>query len=373
MYQFDARRVGHAESQALAIVSQPASQTVYVGGSLTLSVGATGPGAVSYQWYLNGNPILDATGSSYTVATVATTDAGSYAVAVTSEGSTVTSAAATVTVSTAAPGRIINLSARANVGTGSNILIAGFVIQGSGSKNIILRGVGPTLGDSPYDVTGFLAAPELTLLNSVTNAEIGSPITSWGGSPVLSAAFTAVGAFALQNAADAAVEVTLPAGNYTSQISGVSGAKGVALAEIYDADTGVPSTKLVNISARANVGTGANILIAGFVIQGSAPVKVLLRGVGPTLAGAPYSVSGTIAQPEIDLYNSSNVVIQTNKGWANDASVTAADTQAGAFALTSGSADAAMVATLSPGSYTLQMSGQNATTGVGLVEVYLLK
>ena len=102
-------------------------------------------------------------------------------------------------------------------------------------------------------------------------------------------------------------------------------------------------------------------------------MKVLLRGVGPTLAGAPYNVAGTIAQPEIDLYNQANVVIQSNKGWANNAAVTAADSQAGAFALAAGSVDAAMVATLSPGNYTLQMVGQNGSTGVGLVEVYLLQ
>ncbi|HZZ20398.1 MAG TPA: PQQ-binding-like beta-propeller repeat protein [Opitutaceae bacterium] len=370
MYQFDAKRVGHTESQALAIATGPASQTAYVGGSLTLSVSATGPGALSYQWNFNGSAIPGATGATYSVSTVTSADAGSYTVTVTSAGSSVTSAPATVTVSAAAPGRIVNLSARANVGTGSNILIAGFVIRGSGSKQVILRGVGPTLAMSPYDVSGVLAQPALTLLNSTTNAALQS-VTAWGNSAALAAAFIPVGAFALQSASDSAIEVPLPAGGYTSQISGVSGTTGVALAEIYDADTGVPATNLINISARANIGTGSNILIAGFVVQGTLPVKVLLRGVGPTLSS--FGVAGAISQPEIDLFNGASSVIQTNKGWANDASVVAADTQAGAFALPMGSADAAMVATLPPGSYTLEMSGQNGTTGVGLVEVYLLQ
>jgi outer membrane protein assembly factor BamB/subtilisin family serine protease len=372
MYQFDPHRVGHLEVLTLGITAQPSTQTAYVGSSLTLSVGATGPGVLSYQWNFNGNAIPGATGSSYTVAAVSAATAGSYTVTVTSGSSSVTSAAATVTVSTAPPGRIVNLSARANVGTGSNILIAGFVIQGSGSKNVLLRGVGPTLAGAPYNVAGTLAKPQITLFNQA-NVSIQSN-AGWNNAAAIVTADTQVGAFALASgSADSAVLTSLPAGSYTSQISGVNSTSGVALAEIYDADTGVPATNLINISARANVGTGSNILIAGFVVQGSQPVKVLLRGVGPTLAGAPYNVTGTIAQPEIDLYNQSNVVIQSNKGWANDATVTAADTQAGAFALAANSVDAAMVATLSPGSYTLQLVGQNGSTGVGLVEVYLLQ
>jgi outer membrane protein assembly factor BamB/subtilisin family serine protease len=370
MYQYDAKRVGHVESQSLAIATQPSSQTVYVGGSLVLSVAANGPGAITYQWFFNGASIAGATSATYTVGSVSAANAGTYTVTVTSGSSTVTSSTATVTVSTAAPGRIVNLSARADVGTGSNILIAGFVIRGTGSKQVILRGVGPTLGTA-YNVTGSLSQPELTLINSVTSLTI-QQATAWGGNATLAAAFVPVGAFSLPSgSADSAIEVALPAASYTSQISGLNGTTGVALAEIYDADTGVPSASLVNISARASIGTGSNILIAGFVIQGSQTVQVLLRGVGPTLTG--FNVTGAISQPEIDLYNSSSVKINSNTGWANNAAVVAADTQAGAFALTAGSADTAMVVTLAPGAYTLQMSGQNGTTGVGLVEVYLLQ
>jgi septal ring-binding cell division protein DamX len=118
------------------------------------------------------------------------------------------------------------------------------------------------------------------------------------------------------------------------------------------------------------VGTGANILIAGFVIDGSQPVNLLLRGVGPTLS--TFNVAGVISQPEIDLYNSQGVLMQSNTGWNGNAAVTTADTEAGAFALPAGSADAAMVVSLPAGSYTLQLVGQNGSTGVGLVEVYLL-
>jgi hypothetical protein len=286
----------------------------------------------------------------------------------------VTSLPASVTVSANAPprGKIVNLSARANVGTGGNILIAGFVIQGAGDKDVVLRGVGPTLGLSPFDVPGVLAAPQLTLINAATNQTVASD-TAWGGSAALASAFSQVGAFSLApTSADSAVEVALPAGSYTSQISGVNATSGVALAEIYDADLGTTPSNLVNISARANVGTGGNIVIAGFVIQGSQPVTLLLRGVGPTLGTSPFNVPGVLAQPQIDLFNSANVNIQSNAGWNNNPALTAAFAATGAFALPPGSADAAMIATLPAGSYTLQLSGLNGSTGIGLVEVYVI-
>ena len=283
-----------------------------------------------------------------------------------------TSAAAVVTLSSAVPGRIVNLSARANVGTGGNILIAGFVLSGSGSKPVLLRGGGPTLGASQFDVTGALALPQLTLIDTTTGATL-TTATAWGGSSTLSAVFTAVGAFAIPaNSADSAVLETLSAGSYTSQISGVNSTGGVALAEIYDDDPGSTTSSLANISARANVGTGANILIAGFVIEGSQSAQVLLRGVGPALGASPFDLTGVLAQPEIDLYNSAGTKIQTNLGWGGSPTLSAAFAQAGAFGFPAGSADTAMIATLPAGSYTLQLSGQNGSTGIGLVEVYLL-
>jgi hypothetical protein len=232
--------------------------------------------------------------------------------------------------------------------------------------------VGPTLGAAPFDVSGALAAPELTLINSATSQTVTTD-TAWGGGAALSAAFSQVGAFALApTSADSAVELALPAGSYTSQVSGIGATSGIALAEIYDADGALPVTSLVNISARANVGTGGNILIAGFVIEGSQPVTLLLRGVGPTLGIAPFNVAGVLAQPQIDLFNSSSVNIGSNAGWNNNAALSAAFAATGAFALPAGSADAAMLVTLPAGGYTLQLSGVNGSTGIGLVEVYLV-
>jgi outer membrane protein assembly factor BamB/subtilisin family serine protease len=374
MYQYNADRPGRAVTYPPSITEQPGSVTVAAGAPFTLSVTASGVGALSYQWDLNSVAIAGAVSSTYTVTAASASDAGTYTVTVMANSGSVTSSAVTVTVSSGAPapGKLVNLSARANVGTGGNILIAGFVIQGTGNKDVVLRGVGPTLGLAPFNVPGALAAPQLTLIGSATGQTITSD-TSWGGSAALAAAFSEVGAFALATtSADSAVEVSLPSGSYTSQVSGIGATFGVALAEIYDADLGSTASSLVNLSARANVGTGGNILIAGFVIEGSQPVTVLLRGVGPTLGTAPFNVAGVLAQPQIDLFNSANVDIQSNAGWNSNPALSAAFAATGAFALPAGSADAAMIATLSAGSYTLQMSGLNGSTGIGLVEVYVI-
>ena len=150
MYQFDLHRVGHVETLTLGISTQPVSQTAYVGGALTLSVGATGPGALTYQWSFNGNPIAGATGPTYTVVTVSAATAGSYSVTVTSGGSSVTSSAATVTVSTAPPGGIVNLLRTRQRRHGlQHPDRRGFVIQGSGSKNVLLCAGRPDAGGGP--------------------------------------------------------------------------------------------------------------------------------------------------------------------------------------------------------------------------------
>jgi len=265
------------------------------------------------------------------------------------------------------PSRIINLSARSTVGTGGNILIAGFVINGTGSKQILLRGVGPTLGQ--FGVSQPLAQPNLALMNSA-GTMVASDST-WGGGAALTQAFAQVGAFALPaNSADSALLRPSSAGAYTAQLSGLSNTTGVGLAEIYDADTAAPTARLINISARASVGTGSNILIAGFVISGNTPEKVVIRGVGPTLG--VFGVTGSLATPQLVLYDSGNNALQVNSTWGGGTALAQAFAQVGAFALPSSSADAAILVTLPPGAYTAELSGVNGATGVGLAEVYEL-
>ena len=144
---------------------------------------------------------------------------------------------------------------------------------------------------------------------------------------------------------------------------------GVALTEIYDTDSGV-GARLINVSARMNVTGGEGTLIAGFVIGGTLPKTVLIRGVGPTLS--TLGAVGVLAHPQITLFSGSTQ-IATNSNWAvgnNVTQLTYTVAQVGAFSLTTGSLDAAMISVLQPGSYSVQITGVGNTSGVALLEVY---
>jgi sugar lactone lactonase YvrE len=357
-------------SGAPQIQTQPSNEYASPGGSATFSVSASGAGTLSYQWNFNGSAIPGATGSSYTVSNAQSANAGSYTVTVTNAQGSVTSAAGNLYINTGSSGtRLINIATRALVGTGGNILIPGFVIGGSGTETLLIRADGPSLTD--FGVSGALAQPSLTVTNS-SNVVVASN-TGWGtnaNATQIASVSAQVGAFALAaGSADCAVIVNLPAGNYTVQVSGVGGTTGVALAEVYEVS--YSGTRLINIATRAQVGTGGNILIPGFVIGGSGTEELLVRGDGPSLTA--FGVSGALAQPSLTVTNSSNAVIASNTGWgtsSNPAEIASVAASVGAFAFASGSADCAQVVNLPPGAYTMQISGVNGTTGVGLAEVY---
>ena len=180
---------------------------------------------------------------------------------------------------------------------------------------------------------------------------------------------------------DAALLEPLGAGAYTAQITSTANDSGVVLVEVYDADTGTPATRVINLSARSQAGTGSQTLIAGFAIAGTGNETVLIRGDGPVLS--QFGVGGVLAAPVLTLYDSNQKVVATNSGWGTASTkgnstvpstiagaTTAVFSQVGAFSLPAGSADCAMVATLPSGSYTAQITGANSTTGVALVEIY---
>jgi sugar lactone lactonase YvrE len=357
------------------IVAAPQSATVAPGGYLVLTVQGQG-GGLSYQWYLNGAPIAGATGPAYTVPSVAAANAGAYTVTLTNSVGAVTSAPATVTVPTngTAPARLVNLSTRAFVGTGNNIIVAGFIVGGSGSKELLVRGDGPTLAE--FGVSGALASPQLELYNAagVNLAANTGWGTTAGGTANLIAAFNQTGAFAFPSgSADSALVLpALPQGAATAEILGAGTTTGIALAEVYDMDTATAPARLVNLSTRALAGTGAGALVAGFVIgpQGAPYETVLVRGIGPALGLAPFNFTGVLAYPTLTLYDVNGNAIATNTGWGGTAALTAVFNQVYAFGLPANSADCALVATLPPGTYTAQVSGVNGSTGTALVEVY---
>lgn len=341
-----------------AITANPASQILATGGSLTLSVAAAGSG-LTYQWYLNGTAIAGATSSTYSVAVAGATDAGSYSVVVSNGAVGSTSAAATVAVTTTA--RLINLSTLADTGTAG--LTAGFVIGGTGTKNLLLRGIGPAL--AAFNVPSALSNPVLTL-NATGGSAAAVSDAGWGGSSVLANAFAAVGAFALPAAStDSALLATL-AGAQTATVLGASGVEGTALLEVYDRDALAATARLVNLSVNDFI-TAPSTLTAGFTVAGSSSLTLLIRGIGPTLAA--FGVPTVLAQPKLQVYSGTSIVA-TNTGWDGTAQSSAVFAQVGAFALTPGSADSAAIVTLPPGSYSAVVSGMNNTSGNALVEIY---
>ncbi len=267
-------------------------------------------------------------------------------------------------------GRLVNLSVRTQAGTGDQTLITGFALSGgTGSKNLLVRAVGPTL--TAFNLTGVLADPfvEIAPLGSANVATN----NNWGGTTALKTAFSSVGAFAFPNDAtlDAALVFSPTPGPYTAKVTGANNGTGVALVEVYDAGTG-NTPRLTNVSARAQVGTGGDVLIVGFVVNGNVPKKLLIRAVGPTLG--VFGVGGTLLDPVLSVrpLGSENLVA-TNDDWRGTATLKSAFSSVGAFGLSpDSSSDAAIAIELPPGAYTATVSGKNNTTGVALIEVYEL-
>ena len=365
-------------SETVAIAEHPASVTVAPGGSTTLSVQASGTGALRYQWRRNGLVVAGATNATLPItAAAAGTHAGDYEVIVTDSNGPAVSRFARVAVETPAPGRLINLSVR-GVSRGANApLIVGAVVSG-GSKQLLLRGIGPSL--APFGVAGTLPDPRLDLHASVAGADtIVATNNDWAtaGMAVLRSAFTAAGAFDLPNASslDAALLTTVD-GSRTLHVVDTAGRSGVALVEIYDTEPG-GAARLVNMSARNFAGTGDQTLIAGFVISGNVPKRLLLRGVGPRL-GSGFGVAGALADPKVELFLSEggrSTLFAANDNWAeiNATPVRAAFTAAGAFDFPDlTSKDAALIVTAPAGAFTAQVSGVANSTGEALIEIYEL-
>ena len=362
-YRHNARRTGRAEIEPFAITAQPLAQTAVLTLPLTLSVTASGRGPFTYQWLKDGVPVPGATSAVLSVSAVSAGSAGSYRVRITGPEGTLESQPAVVTVEPPVVGRLVNLSVRTTAGTGAQTLTVGFAVSGDGDKPVLLRAIGPTLAG--FGVEGALANPALRLFSGSSAVAENDDWTSAGG---MSAVFSAAGAFALPaGSADAALLRAVPAGPYTMQIAGTGTATGIALAELYDTDAAGRS-RLVNVSARAQVGTGAGILIAGFTISGNVPRRVLIRGVGPGLA--PFGVTGALANPALAIYRG-GAVVADNDDWGGGETLATAFRAVGAFALPSASSrDSALFVTLDPGSYTAQLTGVNNTTGVALIEIY---
>jgi phospholipase/lecithinase/hemolysin len=256
-------------------------------------------------------------------------------------------------------GKALNISTRGKVGTGEDVLIAGFIINGTDAKKVAVRAIGPSLSSS--NVPGPLADPTITLFDS-NNVMVASN-DNWKDTQ--QADIQASG-LAPQNDLESVIIATLAPGAYTAIVSGKNGGTGNALAEVYDLNTSVNSV-LANISTRGFVGTGDDVLIGGFIVGSGEPPLMVVRAIGPTLSNK--GVTQPLQDPNIELHDQNGALLASNDNWK--------DSQPTAIKATllppTDDREAVIVASLAAGNYTAIVRGNNATTGVALVEAYRIQ
>ena len=276
-----------------------------------------------------------------------------------------------------APSTLGNVSTRAFVQTGDNVMIGGFIIEGPLSREVVIRAIGPGL--RRYHVPNTLADPKLELHDG-SGRLIGSN-DNWQDTIIGGVIHTPQGSeiqdrgYAPSQLSESAMIVILQPGNYTAIVRGVNNTVGVALVEVYDANDVDPNncSVLGNVSTRSFVQTVANVMIGGFIVQGGGPKKVIVRAVGPELT--QHGVPNPLADPTLELHDATGALIASNDNWMTTilggiiTSDQVQDIRDSGHAPRDPS-ESAIIATLPPGNYTAIVRGVNSTTGVGLVEVY---
>jgi subtilisin family serine protease len=268
------------------------------------------------------------------------------------------SATPTATPTATPPTALANISSRLRVETGDNALIGGFIVTGTQDKKVVVRALGPSLS-----LPDKLANPTLELRDS--SGGLVQFNDDWSTSPNRQAIIDS--GLAPTDDLESAIIATLPANgkNYTAIVRGAGGATGTGVVEVYDVDRSVDS-KLANISTRGLVQTGDTILIAGTIVVGSTPQKVIVRAIGPSL-----NMAGKLADPTLELRDANGNLIRADDNWRTGGQETEI--------MQSGVAPAhdlesALIETLpaNNAAYTAIVRGVNNTTGIAVVEVYAL-
>ena len=242
---------------------------------------------------------------------------------------------------------------------GDNVLIGGLIINGDSPKQVLVRGIGPSL--TAFGVSGALADPTLELVGSA-----GSLASNDNWRDTQEQEITATGLQPTNNL-ESAILSTLDPGSYTVILRGADSTTGTGLVEVYDLDPPTADTALANISTRGLVQTGDDVMIAGFIISGGGSnAQLLLRGIGPSLTD--FGVTNALADPVLELHNSDGDLISSNDSWKSNQQD---DIEATGLPPTK-DAEAAILATLPAGAYTAIEKGKDGGTGIGLVEVYYI-
>jgi hypothetical protein len=365
-----------ATGVAASFTQAPLTQSVVPGATVALNVTVTGTPVPTLQWRKDGVAINGATKASLILTGVTAANAGSYTVVATNGvGNPVTSGAGTLTVASNANfGHLTNLAIFATLTTSTPDFTVATVIGGGsgGAKPLLIRAVGPALGQ--LGVGGFVVDPKADLFAGSTLTASNDNWGDGGNSTALSAAFASVGAFSYAAATSKDAAIFLPAaapGSYSVKVSGVGGATGLVLAELYDAQPSgtfsATSPRFLDVSVLKQIDSTESLTV-GFNLAGATSRTVLIRAVGPALAA--LGVGGTMPDPQLDLYSGSTV-LASNDNWGGDPQINAAFQSVGAFGFSQAtSKDAVIIATLAPGNYTAVVKGVNGSAGLTLVEVY---
>jgi hypothetical protein len=256
--------------------------------------------------------------------------------------------------------RLANISTRVPVRTGDGVAIAGFIVQGTGAKNVIVRAIGPSLQVNGTPIAGRLENPTLALHDS--QGALIAENDDWRDSD--QAAAIESSGLAPSDDHESAIRRQLDPGRYTAVVSGVDNTEGIALAEAYDLDTDGDS-EFANISTRGPVETSDNILIGGFIVRGDT-ATVLLRAIGPELTGR--GVPNALQDPTMELRDVNGTLLTANDNWKESQQTAINDT---GIAPTD-DRESAILQLLGAGNYTAIVRGKNDTVGIGLVEAYRL-
>jgi transcription elongation GreA/GreB family factor len=357
---------------APVFASAPRSQSVSPGSTVVFQATAAGEPAPAFQWRRDGAPLPGATSALLVLRGVGSADAGSYTCVAANAAGSVTSAAATLTLSTSSDaGRLINLSILTAVDPAEPEFTVGTVVGGertAGEKPLLLRAIGPGLAQFGVPPAQVLADPRLELIAAAPLAANDDWTAAAGD------VFGRVGAFALANGSrDAALfQPALARGAYTVRVGGAAPVEGSVLAEMFDATpssaAGPATPRLINVSVRKRVAAG-DLLTAGFVLGGATARTVLVRAMGPSLTPFGLAPGEVMADPRLELF-SAGTRIAGNDNWGGDPQLAAAGAGVGAFAPRGPSTtDAILLITLAPGNYTAQATGASGA-GQVLVEVY---